>query len=77
MLVATALLLRRRMHFRTRWSLFVAGIRETACFGGPKSTFRDRRKGSERCYFDAQISWQLQHFRHGGVFGVPKLKMTL
>ena len=26
-------------------------------FGGPKSTFRDRRKGSERFYFEMQISW--------------------
>ena len=35
-------------HFRTWWSLFVAGTRETSRFGGPKSTFRDRRTGSER-----------------------------
>ena len=31
-----------------------------------KSTFRDRRKGSERFYFKRQISWQAQHFGHGG-----------
>ena len=29
--------------FRTWWSLFVAGARETSCFGAPKSTFCDRR----------------------------------
>ena len=28
------------------WCL--AGARETSCFGGPKSTFRDRRRRSER-----------------------------
>ena len=46
-----------RTHFRTWWSLFVASARETSrsCFGGPKSAFRDRRKGSERCYFEMQI----------------------
>ena len=29
-------------------------------------TFRGRRKGSERFYFDVQISWQAQHFGSGG-----------
>ena len=33
----------------------MAGARETSCFGGLKSTFRDRRKGSERFYFKMQI----------------------
>ena len=47
-LVATALWFWRRAHFRTSWSLFVAGAREISWFGGPKSTFRDRCKGSER-----------------------------
>ena len=51
-LVATALSLWCRAHFRTWRSLFVAGAWETSCFGGPKSTFRDRRKGSERLYFN-------------------------
>ena len=36
----------------------MAGARETSCFGGATPTFRDRRKGSERLYFEAQISWQ-------------------
>ena len=35
MLVATALSLWCGAHFRTWWSLFVAGTRETSCFGGP------------------------------------------
>ena len=61
MLVATAFSLWCCAHFRTWWSLFVAGARETSCFGGPKSTFRDRRKGSERFYFEVQILWQVQH----------------
>ena len=30
----------------------MAGARETSCFGGPKSAFRDRCKGSERLYFE-------------------------
>ena len=51
-LVATALSLWCRAHFRTWWSLFMTGARETLCFGGPKSTFRD-------------ISWQVQDFGHG------------
>ena len=63
-LVATALSLCCRAHFRTWWSLCMAGARETSCFGGPKSTFRDRCKGSERLYFEVQISWQVQHFGH-------------
>ena len=29
--------------------------RETSCFGGPKPSFRDRCKGSERLYFEKQI----------------------
>ena len=33
---------------------------------GPKSTFRDRCNGSERLCFEVQISWQVQHFGHGG-----------
>ena len=49
-------------HFRTWWPLFVAGARETSCFGGPKSTFRDRCERSERLYFEVQISLQVQHF---------------
>ena len=54
-------------HFRAWWSLFVAGARETSCFGAPKSTFRDRRKpGSEFFYFEMQFSWQAQHFGYGG-----------
>ena len=28
-------------------------------------TFRGRRKGSERFYFEVQISWQVQYFGHG------------
>ena len=44
----------------------VAGARDTSCFRGPKSTFPDRRKGSERFYFEMQISRQVQHFGHGG-----------
>ena len=47
-LVTTALSLFRRAHFRTQ-SLFVARARETSCFGGPKSTFRDNRKQSPKC----------------------------
>ena len=66
MLLATALSLWRRAHFGTWWSLFVAGARETSCFGAPKSTFRDRCKGSELFYFDMQFSWQVQDFGHGG-----------
>ena len=41
-LLTTVLSLWRRAHFRTRWSLFVAGAGETSCFGSSKSTFRDR-----------------------------------
>ena len=44
----------------------VAVARETLCFGAPKSTFRDRCKGSELLYFEKQFSWQVQHFGHGG-----------
>ena len=40
-LLETALSLWCRAHFRTLWSLFVAGARETSRFGVPKSTFRD------------------------------------
>ena len=43
-LVATALSLWCRAHFRTWWSLCVAGESETSCFGAPKSTFRDRHR---------------------------------
>ena len=49
-LLATALLL---------WSLFVAGARGSSCFGGPRPTSRDRRKGSQRLYFEMQSSWQV------------------
>ena len=65
-LLATPLSLWCRAHFRTWWSLFVAGARETSCFRGPKSTFRDRCKGSELLYFEMQFSWQAQCFGHGG-----------
>ena len=45
---------------KIRPSLFVAGARETSCFGGPKSTFRDRCKGSEqitlKCTFRGRCS---------------------
>ena len=70
-LVATALSLWRRARFRTWLSLFVAGARETSCLGGPKTTFRDRRKGSERFYFQIQlqIPWHVQYFGHGGDLG--------
>ena len=37
--------------------------------GKGKLTFRDRCKGSERGYLDVQISWQAQHFGHGGDLG--------
>ena len=30
------------------------------------STFRDRCNGLELSYFELQISWQVQHFGHGG-----------
>ena len=33
----------------------MAGARETSCFGAPKSTFRDRCKGSELFYFEMQF----------------------
>ena len=76
-LLTTVLSLWCRVHFRTRRSLFVAGARETSCFGAPKSTCRDRCKGSELFYFswqvqhfmnlDAQISWQPQHFVNLGL----------
>ena len=65
-LLTTALSLWCRAHFRTWWRLFVAGARETSCFGAPKSTCRDRRKGSELFYFEMQFSWQVRHFGHGG-----------
>ena len=61
-LVATALSLWCRAHFRTWWSLFVAGAKKTSCFRAPKLIFRDECKGSERLYFEVQISWQVQHF---------------
>ena len=52
-LVAAALSLWCRALFRTWWSLFVAGARETSCFGGPKSTFvtgaRDRSGFTSKC----------------------------
>ena len=41
-LVATAHSSWHCAHFRALWSLLVAGAKETSCFGGPKSTFRDR-----------------------------------
>ena len=37
-----------------------------SCFGASKSTFRDRCKGSELFYVEVQLSWQVQHFGHGG-----------
>ena len=37
----------------------MTGARETSCFGAPKSTFRDRRKGSELFYLEMQFSWPL------------------
>ena len=46
----------------------MAGARESSCFGGPKSTFRDRCKGSELFYFEMQFSWQVQHFGHDHAF---------
>ena len=49
-LQATTLSLWCRAHFGTWRSLFVAGARETSCFGAPKPTFRDRCKGSELLY---------------------------
>ena len=54
----------------------MAGARETSCFGAPKSTFRDRCKGSELLYFEVQFSWQVQHFGAdfvaGAVLGEPR-----
>ena len=35
-------------------------LRETSCFGGPKSRCHDRCKGSERFDVDVQISWQVR-----------------
>ena len=35
-------------------------------FGASKSTFRDRCKGSELCYFEMEFLWQVQHFGHVG-----------
>ena len=55
-LLTTALSLWCRVHFRTWWSLFVAGARETPFFRASKSTFRDRCKGSELLYFEMQFS---------------------
>ena len=55
-----------RAHFRTWWSLFVAGAGETSCFGASKSTFRDRCKGSELFYFEMQFSWPVQHIEQVG-----------
>ena len=55
----------RCARFRARRSLFVAGARETLCFCGLTSTFRDRCKGSE-WFTEMQISWQAQRFGHGG-----------
>ena len=63
--VETALSLWHRAHFQTWWSLFVAGARETSCFGAPKSTFRDRCKGSERLDFETQILREVPRFGHG------------
>ena len=51
---------------RTLSMMIVAGARETSCFGGATSTFRDRCKGSERLYFERQISCQVQLLGHGG-----------
>ena len=65
-LPTTALSLWCRAHFCIWWSFFVAGSRETSCFGASSSTFRDRCKGSELFYFELQFSWQVQHFGHGG-----------
>ena len=44
----------------------MAGARQTSCFGAPKSTFRDKCKGSELSYVEMQFSWQVQHFGYGG-----------
>ena len=45
----------------------MASARETLCFGAPKSTFRDKCKGSELFYFTLQSSCQVQqHLGHGG-----------
>ena len=49
--------------------IFRGRRRETSRSGGPKSTSRDRCKGSERLYFKLQTAadlWQAQHFGHGG-----------
>ena len=48
-------------------TLFV-GTSETSCFGGLRSTFRERCR-SEWLYVDVQISWQAQCFGHGGDCG--------
>ena len=36
----------------------MAGARETSCFGGLKSTFRDRCRRSEQLDVDVQVLWQ-------------------
>ena len=51
-----------RIRVRLVRCYFVAGASETSCFGCPMSTFHDRCKGSEPCYFEVQISWRVQHF---------------
>ena len=50
-LVATAVSKWRRARFQTWWLLIVAGAREASRFG-LKSTFGDRRKGSERLHIE-------------------------
>ena len=41
---------------------FLGRRKGTSCFGGPKSTFRGRCKGSERLDFEVQISLHAQLF---------------
>ena len=49
-----------RAHFRTWWSLFVAGAREASCFGGPSRLFvtgaRDRSGCTSKCRFRGRCS---------------------
>ena len=47
----------------------MVGAGEALCFGGLKSTFRDRRKRSEQLDLDVQTLWQTQYFGRGG--GLP------
>ena len=45
---------------------------EASCFCGPKSTFRDRCKGSERLYFEVQISSRSSDFVTGAALCEPQ-----